>query len=117
MRPPTLLLLVMFRSPMHRGDRRAVQRVVAGVFTSRVREPEKLGLYEAAATALGEMGNEGARALQRVYTINRFPKKIDWVPLRAILLENIGKTRSESTVKFLIDEATRSPEKALMAAG
>ena len=110
-------LLVKFRLPMHRSDRRAVQRAVAAVFTTRVREPEKLGLYEAAATALGDMGNEGARVLQRAYADNRrFPKKTEWVPLRAILLENIGKTRSEPVVKFLIDEATRSPEKALMAA-
>ena len=46
----------------------------------------------------------------------RFPKKPEWVPFRGILLENIGKTKEESMVKFLMDEARRSPEKALMAA-
>ena len=53
-------LLVKYRAPIHKSDRRAVERAVAAVFTAgRLRKPEMLGLYEAAATALGEMGNEG----------------------------------------------------------
>ena len=103
---------------MHRNDRRAVQRGVAAVFTTgRLRKPHQLALYQATARVLGELGREGARSLQRTYDNNRrFPKKPEWVPFRAILLENIGKTKEESMVKFLMDEARRSPEKALEAA-
>lgn len=110
-------LVVKYRAPMHRSDRRTVEMGVAAVFTTgRRREPEMLALYHAAANALGEMGRSGALVLVRIHDGNRFPDRNEWVPLRAILLENVGKTKEEAMVKFLIDEAVRAHQKALMAA-
>lgn len=112
-------LLETYRKPTNPRDRRDIERAVASVFTARPqREPDQLALYEAAAKALGEMGRQGARVLQPLCDRNRpFPKKPEWVPLRVTLFENLGKTKEGGPIlKFLIDEATRNPEKALMAA-
>ena len=83
---------------------------------AKVRPPNQTQLYEAAAVALGKHGEEGAKVLQKAYEKKRFPDRPEWVPLREKLLVHIGRTKDESRVKFLLDEARRSPEPALQAA-
>lgn len=83
---------------------------------SRLRPADRAQLYTAAAEALGRHGKDGAKALKTAYEKKRFPNKQVWVPLRERLLVNIGRTKDESMVKFLLDEARRSPEAALQAA-
>jgi hypothetical protein len=54
--------------------------------------------------------------LKNAYQNKRFPDRKEWVTLREQFLKSIGKTKDESMVKFLSDEACRSPEAALQAA-
>jgi hypothetical protein len=82
----------------------------------RLRPAEKSQLYNTAAIALGRFGKDGAKPLKAAYEKKRFPNRPEWVPLREKLLVNIGKTKDEGAVKFLLDEARRSPEAALQAA-
>jgi hypothetical protein len=82
----------------------------------KVRPHDQTQLYEAAAYALGKFGKEGAKALKKAYEKKRFPDKPEWVPLREKLLIHLGRTKDESMVKFLLEEARRSPEAALQAA-
>lgn len=82
----------------------------------KVREPDKIQLYTAAAAALGLLGDKGSKPLLDAYKDKRFPARPEWVPLRGQLLKNLGKTKDEKIVKFLIDEARKAPEAALMAA-
>ena len=82
----------------------------------KVRPPNRAQIYNATAEALGRHGKDGAKALKTAYEKKRFPNKPAWVPLREKLLVNIGRTEDESMVKFLLDEARRSPEAALQAA-
>ncbi|MGC6487464.1 MAG: hypothetical protein ACON4Z_07455 [Planctomycetota bacterium] len=82
----------------------------------RLRPANKSQLYSTAAIALGRFGKAGAKPLKAAYEKKRFPNRSQWVPLREKLLVNIGKTRDEGMVKFLLDEARRSPEAALQAA-
>ena len=82
----------------------------------RLRPATKAQIYNATAEALGRHGKAGAKALKSAYEKKRFPKKREWVSLREKLLINIGRTKEEAMVKFLLDEARRSPEAALMAA-
>lgn len=83
---------------------------------SRRRPFNQIKIYAAAANALSQHGADGAKVLKKAYESKRFPDNRDWVPLREHLLLAIGKTKDESVVKFLIDEACRSPESALQAA-
>jgi hypothetical protein len=81
------------------------------------RPPEKIGLYTAAATALGRMEDAGAKLLRKAFDSPKF-KKREWVNVRAVLLKQIGKTKDDSpaTLKLLLNTAERDPEDALMAA-
>lgn len=98
-------------------DQKLVVRGLDGVLNKgRLRPATKSRLYSTAAIALGRFGEAGAKPLKSAYEKKRFPKKPEWVPLREKLLVNIGKTKDESMVKFLLNEARRSPEAALQAA-
>jgi hypothetical protein len=110
-------LFVKLRAGVHDKDRDALADGMEGVLmTGKVRDPGNLSLYRVAATLLGELGPDGAPILRKAYDNKRFPEKPEWVPLREILLKGIGKTKDEKSVKFLIDEARRAPESALMKA-
>lgn len=98
-------------------DATAIVKGLDGVLsTGKVRPPDNTSLYNGAVAALGRLGPEGAKVLKAAYSGKRFPDKKEWVPLREQLLKNIGRTKDESMVKFLVDEARRSPEAALQAA-
>ncbi|HLQ36273.1 MAG TPA: hypothetical protein VK348_00630 [Planctomycetota bacterium] len=96
-------------------DKQAFAKGLEGVLTEgKLREPDKMQLYIAAAAALGKLGADGAKVLHAAWENKRFPNKKDWVPLREALLKNLGKTKDESMVKFLCKEA-QNPEPALQA--
>lgn len=98
-------------------DRKAVAKGFEGVFTQgKLRESASIQLYVAAAAALGTMGTDGSGPLKAAFDNKKFPNKPEWVKLRETLLRNLGKTKDESMVKFLCEEARRSPEPQLMAA-
>lgn len=110
-------LLQKLQAGMHEKDQSSfADGLKAALMSGKVRDPENLQLYKAAATALGHLGEDGAKTLRAAYDSKRFPEKIEWVPLREIFLKSLGKTKDEGSVKFLIDEARRSPEPALMGA-
>lgn len=98
-------------------DQKMVVKGLDGVLNKgRLRPATKSQLYSTAAIALGRFGKAGAKPLKSAYEKKRFPNRSAWVPLREKLLVNIGKTKDEGMVKFLIDEARRSTEAALQAA-
>lgn len=98
-------------------DKATVVKVFGEVFTGgKLRPHDQTSLYAAAAMALGYCGTDGSKALKSAYVDKRFPEKPDWVPFREQLLKNLGRTKDESMVKFLCNEARRHPEPALQAA-
>ena len=102
---------------LHPKDQKSIVKGLDSLLNKgRLRPAAKAQVYNAAAEALGRHGKDGAKVLKSAYEKKRFPKKRAWVPLREKLLVNIGRTEDENMVKFLLDEARRSPEAALMAA-
>jgi hypothetical protein len=83
----------------------------------KARPHDKTELYVGAAQALGYCGADGAKVLHGAYlNKNRYPEKPDWVPFREHVLKNLGRTKDETMVKFLVKEARQNPEAALQAA-
>jgi hypothetical protein len=110
-------LLQKLQAGVNGKDEATIHDAFEEVFKrGKVRPHDSVGLYYAAATALGYCGSDGAKALKAAYEGKRFPDKKEWVPLREQLLKNLGHTKDESMVKFLVDEARRNPEAALQAA-
>ncbi|MCA8966612.1 MAG: hypothetical protein KDC48_17155 [Planctomycetes bacterium] len=103
---------------LNEKDDKAIVKVLDEVLNKgkNHRTGKQIEVYTAASAALGYHGEDGAKALRKCYDGSRFPKKVEWVPLRERLLLDVGKTKQESMVKFLLDEATRNPEAALQAA-
>jgi hypothetical protein len=99
-------------------DKAAVVKVFGEVFTGgKVRPHDQTSLYAAAATALGYCGADGAKILKAAYGNKpRFPEKPDWVPFREQLLKYLGRTKDETMVKFLVNEACNNHEAALQKA-
>lgn len=97
-------------------DQAAIVKALEGVLNNgKLRPPDNIGLYAGAAMALGYCGADGAKVLKAAYVNKRFPEKKEWVPFREHLLKNLGRTKDESMVKFLTNEARRNPEAALQA--
>ena len=111
-------LLQKSKAGLDEKDQQAIVKALDGVFTAgpKIRPPDKPELYNGAAAALGYCGVEGAKALKNVYVNKRFPEEKAWLPLRELLLKNLGRTKDESQVKFLLKEARRNHEAALQAA-
>ena len=109
-------LLIKWKAGVDPKDKVSIVKGFEGVFSQgKLRPPDNTKLYIGAATALGYCGAEGAKVLKATYTNKRFPEKKEWVPFREQLLRNIGLTKDESMVKFLLEEARRNPEAALQA--
>lgn len=112
-------LCIKLQAGMIEKDQDAFAKGLDLVFSrGKVREPDKIQLYSAAAAALGQLGDKGAKPLMEAYKSAHFPDKTEWVPLREQLLKALGrtKTKDDKAIKFLIDEARRAVEPALMAA-
>lgn len=79
------------------------------------REPDQRSLFIAASAALGNMGSEGAKVLVKAFDHAKF-KAREWIAMRAQFLKNIGTTKDERQVDFLIERAGRDPEDDIMRA-
>jgi hypothetical protein len=99
-----------------KDKRDIVKGFESALLKGKLREPDKTQLYIAAATALGLLGTDGSKPLQAAFKDERFPDKEPWVPLRETLLKSLGKTKDESTIKFLLNVARRDPQAQLQAA-
>ncbi|MBM3974749.1 MAG: hypothetical protein FJ301_11680 [Planctomycetes bacterium] len=110
-------LLIKAQAGVDPKDQTAIVKALEStLMTGKLRPSDGAQLYVGAAAALGRSGPEGAKVLKEAYASKRFPVKTEWVMLRTHFLRNIGFTKDESQIKFLMSEAVRSPEPALMAA-
>ena len=97
-------------------DKEAFIAALSDIFTkAKAREPEKKGLYVAAATALSRFGAQGAAVLVKAFGDEKFAKK-EWLDMRGDILRNLGKTKDETQVKFLAERITRSTDDAILKA-
>jgi len=111
------VLLQKLRAGVEPKDQQAILKALDGVFSQgKLRERDNIKLYVAAAAALGTCGVDGAKSLKNAYTGKRIPAHRDWVPLREVLLRQLGKTKDESQIKFFLGEARGHHEPALQAA-
>ena len=99
-------------------DRTAIVKALDHALTGGKQRPhDRPELYNAAVHALGDLGADGAKVLNKAFfNKSRFPEKPEWVPLRERMLKNLGRTKDESQVAMLTKEAVRNPEAALAGA-
>jgi hypothetical protein len=110
-------LLQKSQAGLDAKDQKDIVKALEHVLTQgKARPHDKTELYVGAAQALGYCGADGAKVLQGAYlNKSRYPEKPDWVPFREHVLKNLGRTKDESMVKFLVKEARQNPEAALQA--
>ena len=77
------LLMMKHEKGLIDKDRAMVVKTLGAVLNKyKVRPPDNIRLYNAAAEALGRHGEEGAKALKKAYeNKNRFKAKPQWVPM------------------------------------
>lgn len=94
---------------LHEKDQRSFIKALDKVFKQRPRKPENQGLYKATVTALGTIGGDvPAKILVSAYKNKAFDDD-EWLSFREEILENIGLTKDERQIDFLLDRATRDP--------
>lgn len=95
---------------MHEKDQQAFRGVLRDVFRGKKRKLDNPGLYRAASYALGDIGGpEAAKILVDVLGTEPFSSR-DWLSFQEDLYENIGRTKDERQVAFLLKQAVREPE-------
>lgn len=88
-------------------DQSKIAKALGQVFkTGKVRPAGQDHVYREAGDALGKFGLDGSKELARILDNKRVK---DNVPLRAHLIEALGRTKDEKRVDWILDEATRSP--------
>ncbi|MGE0144109.1 MAG: HEAT repeat domain-containing protein [Planctomycetota bacterium] len=102
---------------MHPKDQSAVIGGLSKVFQIGKKRPlDQPGLYRGAVFALGKIGGPDA-AKVILGLLGRDPfKSRDWQSFQEDLYENLGKTKDEKQIEFLIDMATNDPEDGIKAA-
>jgi hypothetical protein len=105
-----------YAAGLPKTDARKAVTAVANVLQRAKLRPPDAPIYDAAAAALAQMGDAGAKVLQRVLETKRLPNKKEWVPTRASLLLALGRTGSDAALDFLLEQAVRSPEDEMLAA-
>lgn len=80
-------------------DRAKIVKEIAKSFGQRRKEGED-GLYRAATAALGAIGPEAAKELQKAFDAKIFTKNVE---MRAEIVEAVGKTKDHKSAKFLVD--------------
>ncbi len=94
---------------LHEKDQRSFLKALDSVFRARQRKPEQPGLYQATIHALGTIGGEdAAKILVKVFDKKMFEAE-EWASLQEDLLENIGRTKDEKQIDFLVKRAVRDP--------
>lgn len=95
-------------------DKEKLAKAFGDVFRGgKLRPADKDILYRETGDALGKFGDEGAKELAKVLVE---PRLKDSVALRAHLIVNLGKTKDEKQVDWLLDETCRSPHDEIRAA-
>ncbi|MBK8098403.1 MAG: hypothetical protein IPK26_14935 [Planctomycetes bacterium] len=84
--------------------------------TGKVRPAGSAHIYSEASKALGKLGEVAGKELAKAVTDNRLKDK-DYVPLRAQMMVDLGRTRDEKQIDWLLDMARTSPHNDIMAAG
>src|SRR5437868_15258325 len=101
---------------LHPKDQEKVTTGIASLFTEgHARAPGSTALYTAVAAALERMGEEGAKQLHKALDSERFHDP-EYVPLRAQLIEALGKTGDLHQVDSLLELARRAPQDEILAA-
>ncbi|HLQ38928.1 MAG TPA: hypothetical protein VK348_14055 [Planctomycetota bacterium] len=97
-------------------DQEKIAKAVADVFRAgKVRPADKDHLYRKAGEVLAVMGEDGGKELQKVLLDPRIKDK-EFIPLRAALIVDLGKTADEKQVDWLLEQARRSPIDDILAA-
>lgn len=97
-------------------DQQRLAKALGDVFHwGKVRPPDQDVLYREAGDALSHFGADGAKELVAAIENDRI-KEREYIPLRAHLLLDLGKTKDEKQVEYLIEQARRSPWDPIMAA-
>lgn len=98
------------------ADQQKACKALGDVFkTGKVRPPDKPHLYQEASGALGQMGEDGAKELAKAVQDARV-KDRDYAALRARMIVDLGKTKDEKQIEWLLEQARRSPSNDVMAA-
>jgi hypothetical protein len=110
-------MLKKWEAGLNDKDQETVVKGLDGVFyQGKLRDADKLQLYTAAAVALGRLGKSGGKPLMEAIKGSRFPSKREWIPMREILLKQLGKTMDEGAIEMLVKLAKSDPEPAIEAA-
>lgn len=103
--------------PLHRDDRQRLLEIFTKiVLHGPVRPPTADAPYRLAFDGLARLGEAGAERLIAIHERGRLPTKPDYRPLRAALIEAIGRTRSERAAKFLVDFTRTAEEDPIFVA-
>ncbi len=104
---------------MHPADKKAFTKGIADPLNSvRIkRKPTEANLFEHVIIALGKTGSHGSKYLAKAYeNSGKFGKtNREWLSLKELMLEHLGKTKDQKFAKFLVDEALHNNFDSLMA--
>jgi len=106
--------LVKAPDTLNPKDQTKLAKALGDVFRDgKLRQPGQDHLYREAGDALGKLGEDGSKYLMRNLKNKRLK---DNVPLRAYLIEALGRTKDEKQVDWILDEAVRSPHDEIRGA-
>lgn len=101
---------------MHPKDQHAFAKEASKILTSSryKRLPEQDLIFRALVNTLGRAGEYGAPVLEKAFDAKKFDEK-EWLTLRGEMLEQIGRTKHEKSIDFLLDVALKNIHDSLMA--
>lgn len=84
-------------------------------FKAKAREAEHKAIYETTSLALGRLGPAGGKILQRAFDDDKFSKK-EWLELRGKFLQQMGRTKDEAVIPFLVQRVVRDTNDPILKA-
>jgi hypothetical protein len=109
-------MLVATPDQLNPKDQAQIAKDFAGlVRLGRTRPPEQDQLYREIGNALAKLGEDGAKYLSKVIE-DKCIRGREYAALRGHLLRSLGKTKADTYVDFLLEQALRSPDDEVMAA-
>jgi hypothetical protein len=102
-------LLKKQKAGMHEKDEHDFLKALGKVFTQRPRKPEQPQLYTATVACLGEIGGPVASRTLVTMVVRKPFDDQEWLSLQELMFENIGKTKDERQIDFLVKSAVRDP--------
>ena len=103
---------------MHSSDQARFVKDIARALSSTGirRSTDDADLYKSIIVALGISGPRGSSSLIKSFETKKFKGKLTWVPLRALMLEHLGRAKDPKRIDFLVNEARNNMHNELMAA-